>query len=133
MAQKELVDRIFSGVGIAHWLAHEDLIDTVTALSGSGPAYFFLLMELMQKAGEDLGLDRETARALTLQTALGAATMAGAQTADAARLRQQVTSPGGTTERAILSFQKAGLEKIVREAMQGAKLRAAEMAAEFSR
>ena len=89
--------------------AYDDaLMDAVTALSGSGPAYFFLTMEAMSAAGEELGLSRETAHLLTLQTALGAARMAIESSETPERLRQRVTSPGGTTERALEVLEQGG-------------------------
>lgn len=99
----------------------------MTALSGSGPAYYFLFMELMAAAGEQLGLDSETAKALTIQTALGAAKMAE-QEPDVALLRRQVTSPNGTTERAIDTLQAGDLSQLLQQAMQAAADRAAELA-----
>ena len=99
----------------------------MTAVSGSGPAYFFLLMEAMIAAGEKLGLAPATSRALTLQTALGAAQMAISSDVDAAELRRRVTSPGGTTERAIAHFENSGLREIVDGALQAAALRSQEM------
>jgi len=131
-AQKTLVEQLFSAVGIAAWLDSEVDIDAVTALSGSGPAYFFLLMEAMENAGVALGLDAKTARQLTLQTALGAATMAARSDVDSAELRRRVTSPGGTTERAIATFSDGGFAELVQSAMAAASQRAAEMAEEFS-
>jgi pyrroline-5-carboxylate reductase len=130
--QKTLVEQLFSAVGIAAWLDNEVDIDAVTALSGSGPAYFFLLMEAMENAGVALGLDAQTARQLTLQTALGAATMAANSDVDSAELRRRVTSPGGTTESAIVNFNKGGFSDLVHSAMAAASQRAAEMAKEFS-
>ena len=118
-------------VGSAHWLADESLIDAVTAVSGSGPAYFFALMEAMISTGERLGLDRETASQLTLQTALGAATLAHQSDSPIATLRTNVTSPGGTTERALASFEASGLETVVDQAMQACLDRARAMAEEF--
>jgi pyrroline-5-carboxylate reductase len=93
----------------------------VTAVSGSGPAYYFLMMEAMQAAAEKLGLPAETAKLLTLQTALGAARMALESQDDPATLRQKVTSPGGTTEQAILSFEENGLRDIFEQAMTAAR------------
>jgi len=132
-AQRALVERLFDAVGIFSWHANEEDIDAVTALSGSGPAYFFLLMEAMEQAGIALGLDPASARALTLQTALGAATMAATSDVDSAELRRRVTSPGGTTEQAIQTFMAGGLPELVQDAMAAASRRAAEMADEFSR
>lgn len=125
--QREHAQNILTAVGIALWLDSEEQIDAVTALSGSGPAYFFLLIEAMIAAGEKLGLAAETSRALTLQTALGAAQMAITSDVDAAELRRRVTSPGGTTERAIAHFESSGLRSIVDGALQAAALRSQEM------
>ena len=115
-----------------HRLDEEQQLDAVTAVSGSGPAYFFLLIEAMTAAGEKLGLPRETASQLTLQTALGAARMAVASDVDAAELRRRVTSPAGTTEAAIKSFQASGFEAIVEQALQAAAKRSAELAEQLA-
>lgn len=129
--QKTAVEQLFSAVGISVWLDSEDDLDAVTALSGSGPAYFFFLMEAMQKEAIALGLNASTARRLTVQTALGAATMAAESDVDSAELRRRVTSPGGTTEQAILRFSEGGLPGLVTAAMTAARDRAREMAEEF--
>ncbi|MFC6670309.1 pyrroline-5-carboxylate reductase [Marinobacterium aestuariivivens] len=126
--QKAQAESLMSHVGLALWVEREELLHAVTAVSGSGPAYYFLFMEAMMAAGEKLGLGADTARRLTLQTALGAARMASASELDPAELRRNVTSPKGTTEQAILSFQAAGLEKIVEEAMQACAQRSRELA-----
>ena len=126
--QKETAENILGAAGITLWVNDEKLLDSVTAVSGSGPAYFFLLMEAMQKAGESLGLDSETAKQLTLQTALGAARMAIAGNDDPASLRTKVTSKGGTTEAAINYFQKNNFETLVKDALTDAKNRATELA-----
>lgn len=99
--QHELAESILRAVSVNVWLQNEDDLDAVTALSGSGPAYFFLIIEALQAIGEKLGLSAETARLLTLQTAFGAARMALESEKSVTELRQQVTSPGGTTEAAI--------------------------------
>ncbi|MFT6428925.1 MAG: pyrroline-5-carboxylate reductase [Halopseudomonas sp.] len=130
--QKQQAESILSAVGISLWLEQEELIDAVTAVSGSGPAYFFYMMEAMTDAGERLGLPRETAERLTLFTALGAADMAVHSDVDAAELRRRVCSPGGTTEQAINSFTRDDLPAIVDRAMQAAATRAAEMTKEFA-
>ncbi|MGF6693588.1 pyrroline-5-carboxylate reductase [Metapseudomonas resinovorans] len=127
-AQREQAEQLLSAVGIALWLEEEKLIDAVTAVSGSGPAYFFLLMEAMTAAGEKLGLPRATAEQLTLQTALGAARMAVSSDVDAAELRRRVTSPNGTTEAAIKTFQAGGFEALVQQALNAADRRSAELA-----
>ena len=119
--QRDQAERILRAVGITLWVNEEADIDSVTAVSGSGPAYYFLMMEAMQAAAEKLGLPAETAKLLTLQTALGAARMALESQDDPATLRQKVTSPGGTTERAILSFEENGLRDIFEHAMTAAR------------
>lgn len=103
-------------------------MDAVTALSGSGPAYFFLVMEAMEKAGLELGLTRDTARLLTLQTAFGAAKMALESREETAVLRRRVTSPGGTTERAVGILQQGELETLFARALTGARDRSRELA-----
>lgn len=126
--QKQQTELLLGHVGLALWVEREELIHAVTAVSGSGPAYYFLFMEAMISAGEKLGLDRDTATALTLQTALGAARMAGTSDLTPAQLRQAVTSPKGTTEQAILTFQRAGLDTLVEDAMQACANRSRELA-----
>ncbi|OKK47705.1 pyrroline-5-carboxylate reductase [Pseudomonas protegens] len=126
--QRQQAEELLSAVGIALWLDQEQQLDAVTAVSGSGPAYFFLLIEAMTAAGEKLGLPRETAAQLTLQTALGAAHMAVSSDVDAAELRRRVTSPAGTTEAAIKSCQAGGFEALVEKALGAAAHRSAEMA-----
>ena len=106
-------------------------MNAVTALSGSGPAYFFLVMEALESAGEQLGLPRDTARLLTLQTAFGAAKMALESSEEPAELRQRVTSPGGTTECALQLLQKHGLETLFAEALRAAHQRSEELAQVF--
>tara|TARA_R100000005_G_scaffold85934_1_gene54580 strand:+ start:7705 stop:8538 length:834 start_codon:yes stop_codon:yes gene_type:complete len=128
--QRELADRILCAVGLVEWVDAEPLLDAITALSGSGPAYFFLFMEAMINAGCNMGLSRECATALTRQTALGAARMALESDVDLVELRRRVTSPGGTTERAVECFEHEGLRDLVAHAMTAAQQRAADMAAE---
>ncbi len=125
-AQKRLAEEIMQAVGIALWVESETEIDAVTAISGSGPAYFFYFIELLEAAGTRLGLEPETAARLARQTALGAATMA--QDRDVVELRAQVTSKKGTTEQAILSFQHNRLERLVDEATAAAYRRSRELA-----
>jgi pyrroline-5-carboxylate reductase len=107
------------------------MIDAVTAVSGSGPAYFFLLMELLESAARELGLPADTARQLSLETAYGAACMAHARIDDPATLREQVTSKGGTTAAALAVFAEADLAGIVRRAVMAAAHRSAELAAAY--
>lgn len=125
--QRSLAEAIMRSVGLTVWVDREPLLDAVTALSGSGPAYFFLLMEAMEEAAVGLGLDRGTARLLTQQTALGAGRIAIESEEPPAELRRRVTSPGGTTERAIAVFERGDLRMLVAEAMAAATRRAAEL------
>ncbi|RDI41318.1 pyrroline-5-carboxylate reductase [Aquicella lusitana] len=127
-SQRNLAESILRAVGVVVWLNDEKLMDTVTALSGSGPAYFFLMMEALQEAAEDLGLPTETARLLTLQTALGAARMAIESGTSLAELRRKVTSPGGTTEKAISVLEENNIRRLFKQALQAAKLRSEELA-----
>lgn len=129
--QREFAERVLGAVGISCWVDKEQELDAITALSGSGPAYFFLLIESMIDAGIELGLNRDTATRLTLQTGLGAARMALEGDVDVMELRRRVTSPGGTTERAVQRFEQDGLRATVARAMQAANSRAAEMAREL--
>lgn len=129
--QREYAQAILTAVGITRWVSEESALDAITALSGSGPAYFFLLMEAMVDAGCELGLDRDTATALATQTGLGAARMAVESDVDLVELRRRVTSPGGTTERAIQSFEDSDLRATVNTAMRAAADRAVEMAREL--
>jgi pyrroline-5-carboxylate reductase len=131
-SEKELTNTVLSAVGMSVWVNSEAELDAVTALSGSGPAYFFLFIESMITAGTELGLAPETAKQLALQTALGAATMASRSDLEPAQLRKNVTSPNGTTEQAILSFQKQGLETTVKTAMTAAFNRSIEMSKELA-
>ena len=127
-AQRGLAESILRAVGIALWLDDEGQLDAVTALSGSGPAYFFLVMEAIQEAGAALGLPPETARLLTLETALGAARMALESEEEAATLRRRVTSPGGTTEAALGVLEHGGLRTLFADALTAARDRSRELA-----
>ena len=131
-AQRSLAETVLSAVGIVAWVEAEPTLDVVTALSGSGPAYFFLFMEAMQAVGEQLGLDAETAQRLTQQTALGAARMAVESDDDVAELRRKVTSPNGTTEAAIQSFENSQLRETVELALTAAFLRSQDLAKELA-
>lgn len=126
-AQRSQAEAILRAVGLTVWVDEESQLDAVTALSGSGPAYFFLMMEAMEDAGVALGLDRATARLLSQQTALGAGRIAIESEDPPAELRRRVTSPGGTTERAIATFEEGGLSPLVARAMEAAARRAAEL------
>lgn len=125
-AQRALAQGVLDAVGISIWVDAEQDLDAVTAISGSGPAYFFYFIELLEAAGVRLGLPQPTAARLARQTALGAASMA--HDADVVDLRARVTSKKGTTEQAILSFQANGLERLVNEATAAANRRAQELA-----
>lgn len=131
--QRNLAESVLRAVGLTIWVDDENLMDAVTALSGSGPAYFFMFMEALQSAGAELGLPVETARLLTLQTAFGAAKLALESSEDAAVLRQRVTSPGGTTERALEYLREHGFEDHVLGALEAAAQRSREIATEFGR
>ncbi len=126
--QKDLAETILRAVGLALWVTDEDLMDVVTALSGSGPAYIFLVIEALQEAGEALGLEQKTARLLALQTAFGAARMALESRDDAGILRQRVTSPGGTTESALAVLEDGGLRNLFSDALRAARDRSRELA-----
>ena len=126
-AQRSQAEAILRAVGLTVWVDEESQLNAVTALSGSGPAYFFLMMEAMEDAGVALGLDRATARLLSQQTALGAGRIAIESEDPPAELRRRVTSPGGTTERAIATFEEGGLSPLVARAMEAAAHRAAEL------
>lgn len=130
-AQREQAQYILGAVGTALWVPQEQDLDAVTALSGSGPAYFFLLSEAMINAGCELGLSRETATALANQTALGAARMALENDVDLVELRRRVTSPGGTTQAAVEQFERDDFRSSVDRAMRAAFDRAVEMAEEL--
>lgn len=126
--QKDLAENILRAVGLTLWVDGEAELDAVTAVSGSGPAYFFLLMEAMEAAALELGLDEGSARLLIQQTALGAAKIALESAESPAQLRARVTSPGGTTQRAIETFQQGGFEALVAKALHAARDRSVEMA-----
>ncbi len=129
-AQKLLSEKILGSVGLCLWVKSEAMLDAVTALSGSGPAYFFLLIESMTKAGIELGLDAKTAQQLSTQTAFGASMMVHNSGESAATLRARVSSKKGTTQAAIQSFQAQNFESVVATAMRAAFERAREMGIE---
>jgi pyrroline-5-carboxylate reductase len=129
--QREIAERIMRAVGLTQWLENEPLMDAVTALSGSGPAYFFLVIEALEQAGCKLGLSAESSRVLALQTAFGAAKMALESSESSEELRRRVTSPGGTTERAIGILEQGDLRGLFERALTGARDRAQELAEEL--
>lgn len=132
-AQREIAESVLRAVGLTLWLEDEALMDAVTALSGSGPAYFFLVMEALERGAQALGLPADAARLLTLQTAFGAAKMALEADEDCADLRRRVTSPGGTTEQAIAVLQEGGLEALFERALTAARDRSAALAEALGR
>lgn len=127
-AQKDMAREIMSAVGLCLWFEQESELDVVTAVSGSGPAYFFLLMEAMIEAAKAQGLETNTARQLVLQTAWGAAQLAITSEVGPAALREQVTSPGGTTAAALRVLEEAGLREQVQAAVAAARQRSEELA-----
>ena len=129
--QHDTAESILRAVGVVLWVELEDELDAVTALSGSGPAYFFLVMEAMEEAGRRLGLDTEVARLLTLETAFGAAKLALELGEPAADLRRKVTSPGGTTEAALAVLEQGDLRGLFERALDAAHRRARELADEL--
>ncbi len=126
-AQRNLAEEILRAGGLTRWVEREAQLDVVTAVSGGGPAYFFLLMEALEEAAVAEGLDAEAARLLSIQTALGAARMAMESNESPRQLRQRVTSPGGTTERALALLTEGGLEPLVARAVAAARARAEEL------
>jgi pyrroline-5-carboxylate reductase len=128
---RALAEDLMAAVSATVWVQHESQMDTVTALSGSGPAYFFLFMEALEAAAHERGLPADIAHRLTLETAFGAAQMARQSSEPLATLREQVTSKGGTTAAALEVLNAAGLRAIVAHAVAAADRRSAELAAEF--
>ena len=129
--QRTLAENVLRAVGSVWWLEDEALLDAVTAVSGSGPAYYFLFMEIIERVGQDLGLPRDVARALSVQTAFGAAKMALESEHDPGTLREHVTSPGGTTEQALRVMAEQDLQKLLSDALAAAWRRSGELADVF--
>lgn len=129
---RELTSQILAATGLTIWLDNEAQIDAVTAVSGSGPAYFFYLMESMIRAGKNLGLEEKVATALTLQTALGAAQIAITSSNSPSELRKNVTSPNGTTQAALEVFDRAQISQNIQAALAAAQKRSQELAQELS-
>jgi pyrroline-5-carboxylate reductase len=126
--QQDLAESILRAAGLTLWVTDESQMDAVTALSGSGPAYFFRIMEAIEAAGVELGLTKETAHLLTLQTALGAAKMALESHESVATLRKQVTSPGGTTEQGLNAMDEHNIDAVFSEVLKAARDRSEELA-----
>jgi len=125
---RELAENILRAVGVVLWVEDEAQMDFVTALSGSGPAYFFRVMEAIEQAGESLGLPHDVSRLLTLQTALGSATLAMESSDDLKTLREKVTSPGGTTEQGLKQMNELNIDKLFEETLKAASNRSQELA-----
>lgn len=125
--QRNLAESLMRAVGVAVWVNHEHDMDVITALSGSGPAYFLLMMEALQKGAEEMGLATSTARLLTLQTALGAARMAIESDISLEELRKRIATPGGTTESALTALEKGGFRALLKNALEAAKKRSEEI------
>ena len=130
-SQRELAAQLMNAVGTSAWVASENDIDSVTALSGSGPAYFMLFIQGLIDAGVKAGLEEDTAKQLAVQTAAGAAALVASSDKSLQVLIDNVTSPGGTTEQALKSFEQTELKRIVGEAFDAAKRRSEELAAEL--
>lgn len=129
--QKNLAESILRAVGVIVWVAHEREMEIVSALSGSGPAYFFYIMEALQDAALELGLSKDAAKILTLQTALGASRMALESELPLDLLIKRVASPGGTTEKGLESLEKDGMINILKKALKATKERGEEISHHF--
>lgn len=130
-SQRQLADEILKSAGEAMWLSDEVQLDAVTAISGSGPAYVFLLIEALAEAGVALGLSAQQAQQLSIATFKGASLLAATSTTPVATLREQVTSKGGTTEQGLRSMQQHEIHAIMRDAAQQAANRAKTMGDEL--
>jgi len=130
-AQRDLAESILGAAGSLAWVGDESLMDTVTAISGSGPAYFFLLVEALEEAAVAQGMSRDTARELAAQTCLGAGRMLREDGSAPAELRRRVTSPNGTTQAALESFAASDFAAIVARAVAAATRRGGELSAQF--
>lgn len=126
-AQRDQARYVATATGRAEWIDDENLMDAVTAVSGSGPAYFYLLMELMEATARDMGIPADLARTLARQTAFGAGRVAVESALELSTLRESVTSKGGTTAAALTSFEESGIRAIVQRALQAARERSAEL------
>ncbi len=126
-SQRNQAETILRAGGLTQWVEREELMDAVTALSGSGPAYFFFVMEVLEQTGVELGLEPDSARLLTIQTALGAARMAMESNDPPQTLRERVTSPGGTTETALRTLEEGRFSDLLARAVRAAKARSEEL------
>jgi pyrroline-5-carboxylate reductase len=132
-AQRDAADRIMRAVGETVWLEDESLIDAVTAVSGSGPAYVFYFLEAMQQAAQQLGLSAEQGRQLAVATFTGASELAAASPETLATLRERVTSKGGTTYAALTSMEASGVPAAIVAALKAAAARGRELGEEFGK
>ena len=130
-AERQRAEDVLAVVGDTEWFDDEAMIDTVTAVSGSGPAYFFYLMEVMQSQAEALGMGRDSARQLVAATAHGAALMVRRSDTEFSELRRMVTSPKGTTEAAVTTFDREGARQALAKGIQSSWHRSRELGAEF--
>lgn len=128
--RRRQAEAIFATAGKTVWIGDETLMDVVTAVSGSGPAYFFALTEALAEAGAQAGLPGETSRALAVQTAVGAGAMLAETGAEPATLRRQVTSPGGTTAAALDQLDRDGFRELIQRAVDAAAARGRELGAD---
>lgn len=130
--ERQLVEHIFSSIGQWVWLNEEAQIDTITAISGSGPAYVFYIMEQLTQAAMDLGYDAATAKQLVQATFTGAVSLAGQSTDSIATLRERVTSKGGTTAAALAAFEAHGLDQAIKAGVLACQARAQTLAQELT-
>ena len=131
VAQRDIIDKVFRSTGKLVWVENEEDLHTITALSGSGPAYFFYMMEALIEKGIAMGFDPCIAREIVVETALGAATLASKSEVDIQDLRRRITSPGGTTESAIQTFNEHEVSRGIKTGMQNAYQRSMELAESF--
>lgn len=131
--QKQRAEAIMQAVGITLWVDNENLLDAVTAISGSGPAYVFYFIEALQQAGQVLGLNEEQASRLAIATFQGACALAVKSAEPVSVLRERVTSPGGTTFAALSVMEKDGLKKCIITAANAAAARSTELGDEFGK
>lgn len=130
-SQRQLATTIMAAVGETVWVRNEDLIDTVTGVSGSGPAYFFKIMEIMIAEGVEAGLEPADAKRLVVGTAIGAAKLLQQSEENAAELRRRVTSPNGTTQAGIEAMEAGGIDLAVANGVQAAIRRSRELSEQF--
>jgi pyrroline-5-carboxylate reductase len=132
-AQRQAADSVMRAVGQTVWLVDENMIDPVTAVSGSGPAYVFYFLEAMQQAAIEMGLDAQQGRKLALATFTGAAQLAAQSSEPVETLRQRVTSKGGTTHAAITSMEASGVKQAIVAGMKAASARGRELGEELGK